>query len=267
MNEGRSRKPTPGRLRVLRGIKRFLYSQLYLRDFFLIMLGKSKPLVSFKVEASPPSVYWNFEIRPEKVESLERDLELPFPLAKIRILEGEEPRHYLTLNLYRVSGLANGIRAEWSLFIRDPENSKPRYLVVEALSDQRSLDSVDLLTKIGNVTHEVSGESLESLAVSERGGRFVCTCQKINGGHPVRAAAEWVEANDFIYWLSGICDRTFYDAGLANARMRQLPPSEFSIEDDSFWSGLVDSTPRHVIVYDDAIEFAMSPWWNLDDMH
>ena len=230
------------------------------------MLGKSKPLVRFKVEASPPSVYWNFEIRPEKVYDLERELELPFALAKHQVLEAEEPRYYLTLNLYRVSGLANGIRAEWSLYIEDPENAKPRFLVVEALSDQRSIDSVDLLTKVGKVTHQQSAESLTSLAVSERGGRFACTCHKIDGGKPVRAAAEWVEANDFIYWLSGICDRTFYDAGLANARIRQLDPSDFSIEDDSFWGRLVDPTPRHVIVFDDAIEFAMSPWWNLDDM-
>jgi hypothetical protein len=247
-------------------IKRFLYSQLYLRDVFLIMFGKSKPLVSFKVEDSPPSVYWNFELRPERVADLERELALPLPLAKIRILEGEEPRYYLTLNLYRVSGLARGIRAEWSLFVEDPHNAKPRYLVVEATSDQHAVDSVDLLTKIGEISHALSGESLESFAVSARGGRFSCTCRKVKGGKPVRAAAEWVEANDYIYWLTGICDRTFYDAGMANARIRQLDPSEYSIEDDSFWSRLVDPAPRHVIVYDDAIEFAMSPWWNLDDI-
>jgi hypothetical protein len=268
-------KLTSGRLRVLRGIKKFLYSQLYLRDSLLIMFGKSRPLVCFKVEDTPPSVYWNFEILPEKVDVLERELELPFRMAKLRILEGEEPRYYLTLNLYRVSGLANGIRAEWSIYIEDPENAKPRFLVVEALSDQRSIDSVDLLTRVGQVTHQLSGDSLKSLAVSERGGRFACTCRVAKKakkadeddiGKPVRAAAEWVEANDFIYWLSGICDRTFYDAGLANARIRQLDPSEFSIEDDSFWGRLVDPTPRHMIVFDDAIEFAMSPWWNLGDM-
>ena len=268
-------KLTSGRRRVLRGIKKFLYSQLYLRDSLLIMFGKSKPLVCFKVEDSPPSVYWNFEIQPEKVEVLERELELPFKLAKLQILEGEEPCYYLTLNLYRVSGLANGIRAEWSVYIEDPHNAKPRYLVVEALSDQRSIDSIDLLTKVGRVSHEFSGDSLESQAESARGGRFVCSCriaekseknENAYGGKPVRAAAEWVEANDFIYWLSGICDRTFYDAGLANARIRQLDPSEFSIKDDSFWGRFADPTPRHVIVFDDAIEFAMSPWWNLDDM-
>jgi len=259
-------KPTRGRLRLLRGVKRFLYSQLYLRDFFMIMFGKSKPIVPFKVEASPPSVYWNFEILPEKVQDLERELGLPLPLKKIRMLEGEDPRFYLTLNLYRVSGLANGIRAEWSLFAEDPHNAKPRYLVVEATSDARAVDSVDLLTEIGEISHELSGETLESFAVSARGGRFSCTCNKVLGGKRVRAHPEWVEANDFIYWLTGICDRTFYDAGMANARIRQLDPSEYSISDDSFWGGLVDPTPRHVIVYDDAIEFAMSPWWNLDDI-
>jgi hypothetical protein len=128
------------------------------------------------------------------------------------------------------------------------------------------------LTKVGRVSHEVSGDSLESQAESARGGRFLCTCripekdEKADGDKSVRAAAEWVEANDFIYWLSGICDRTFYDAGLANARIRQLDPSEFSIKDDSFWGRFADPIPRHVIVFDDAIEFAISPWWNLDDM-
>jgi len=24
--------------------------------------------------------------------------------------------------------------------------------------------------------------------------------------------------------------------------------------------------PKHVILYENAIEFAMSPWWNLDDL-
>ena len=85
-------------------------------------------------------------------------------------------------------------------------------------------------------------------------------------GVPVRAAAEWIEANDYIYWLNGICDRTFYDSGLANARTRQIPSSEVTISDDTRWGRFVEATPRHVIVFEDAIEFAMSPWWNLDDL-
>ena len=43
-----------------RALKRFIYSQLTLRESLLIGFGRSKPLVSFRVEADPPSVYLNF---------------------------------------------------------------------------------------------------------------------------------------------------------------------------------------------------------------
>ena len=37
-------------------LKRILYSQLYVRDSFMIMLGRTKPLVRFTVEDDPPSL-------------------------------------------------------------------------------------------------------------------------------------------------------------------------------------------------------------------
>ena len=113
--------PRQRRLRV--AIKRFLYSQLYLRDFFLLMFGRSKPLVQFKVEATPPSVYFNFELDPERVPGLQQEFDIPYPLAPIRCVAGEEPFYCLTLNIYRVSGWARGIRAEWSMYIEDPEGN------------------------------------------------------------------------------------------------------------------------------------------------
>ena len=72
-------------------LKRFLYSQLYLRDAILIMAGRSEPLVKFTVEADPPSVYLNFTIRPDALEAFERELGLPHPLVPIACLEGDEP--------------------------------------------------------------------------------------------------------------------------------------------------------------------------------
>lgn len=256
-------RPAQRRFRV--ALKRFMYSQLYLRDVFLLMFGRAKPLVPFKVEATPPSVYFNFEIDPARVESLAAELDLPFPLARIRCLEGEEPFHCLTLNIYRVSGLVNGIRAEWSLYIEDPEG-KPRYLVVEAQSDVGSLDSVNLLTKPKEVTHRDSDASLDSVAVADDGGRFASSCRARQSGRLVTIDPEWVEANDFIYWLSGVCDRTFYDSGMARPRARLVEPSNVTIEDTTRWGKMVHGDPKHVIVYENAIEFAMSPWWNLDDM-
>ncbi len=258
-------KLLPRQRRVRVALKRFLYSQLYQRDSFRLIFGRAKPLLHFKVEATPPSVYFNFEITPERAKSLQQELALPFPLAPIRCLDGEDPFHCLTLNIYRVSGLATGIRAEWSVYIEDPEG-KPRYLVVEAQSDNPSLDSVNLFTRGGDVNHCRNGESLDSVVQATDGGRFASSCRDPGNGAMVRAAPEWIEANDYIYWLNGICDRTFYDSGLANAKTRLVEPSNVQIQDSTRWSSLVFPEPKHVVIFENAIEFAISPWWNLDDL-
>jgi hypothetical protein len=245
-------------------LKRFLYSQLAGRDALLIALGRQAPLVHFVVEAEPPSVYWNFEIRPDRVEALQRDLDCPMPLTRMRCLEGEEPFYCLTLNMYRVSGLANGIRAEWSAFVKDAGGTT-RYMVVEAASDSFAVDPIHLATRGGEAGHVDDGHVLTSWAVDETGGRFDCVIQSPHEGEPTRADPEWVEANDYIYWLNGLCDRTFYDSGMANARIHEVPPDRCKIEDGSRWASYLEPAPRHVVVYEHAIEFAMSPWWNVRD--
>jgi hypothetical protein len=256
---------SPFQRTVRRVVKRFVYSQLYLREALFIVLGRAKPLVRFKVEATPPSIYFNFELKPEWVERLEDELGLPHPLAEVRCLEGEEPFYCITLNVYRVSGLANGMRAEWSLYIREPSSGKPRYVIVEARADAGSMDPMVIISRAGEVRHEGTEEAISSEVVCEDGGRFRSVCRKPDAGRPVRAAPEWIEANDYIYWLNGICDRTFYDAGLANARVVQLDPASVEIHDGTRWGDMVEPTPRHVLVFQEAIEFAMSPWWNVDE--
>ena len=256
--------------RVQRGlrrfVKRFIYSQLYVREALYIVLGMSRPFIRFRVEATPPSLYLNFALTPEAVERLPEALDLPHPLAPIRCSEGEPPFHGLTLNLYRVSGLVDGLRAEWSLYIREPGSGKPRYLVVDARSSSASMDPVAIVTRAGEVSLALTSAGLASEVVCEDGTRFRSLCRDLTGGEPFRAAAEWVEANDYIYWRNGICDRTLYDGALANASTRSLDVTRVEIDDETRWRRWVDPVPRHVIVFDDALEFAVSPWWNVDEI-
>lgn len=254
---------TQRRLRT--AVKRFIYSQLYLREALLIFFGRSKPFVRFKVEAEPPSVYFNFAIRPEHESSLAQELGLPFPLAPIRCLEGEEPFHCLTLNVYRVSGLANGIRAEWSFYVRDASGT-PRYLIAEARANAGSMDPIQIISRKCAVSHAQDGEWLASDVTSEDGSRFRARIRRRPDAPAVRAAPAWIEANDYIYWLNGVCDRTFYDSGLANARATRLDPADVKVEDLSSWGRFIEPEPRHVIVFEGEIEFAMSPWWNIDEL-
>jgi hypothetical protein len=256
---------TPRKRRILSALKRFVYSQLYLRDVVLILFGRAKPLVRFTVEASPPSVYFNFEIREDQREALEKELALPLPLTTLRCLEGDKPFYCISLNIYRVSGLANGIRAEWSAYVRDPLG-KPRYMVLEAASDSGAMDPINLITRGGEATYVETNEGLSMMVVAEGGGRFTSTCRNWTKGPVSKSAPEWIEANDYIYWRNGICDRTFYDSGMANPRARHIELDDVTIDDQTPWARYLEPTPRHVVVFEDAIEFAMSPWWNVDDL-
>lgn len=260
-------KPVPvtkWKRRRLSAAKRFLYSQLLMKDAFLVAFGRAKPLVRFTVEADPPSIYCNFAVRADQVEAFERHIAVPMPLAPIRCIEGDQPSHFLTLNMYLVSGLANGIRAEWSTYVYDADGV-PRYIVVDAECEKGTLDPVDGFTVKGHAGYTTAGERLSFFAGADARHEFRCEVTLPPDAPAVTAHREWVTANDYIYWRNGVCDRTFYDAGLADAAMVSVDPASAEITDGTQWAPFLEPAPRSIVAFTKPIEFAMSPWWNIDD--
>ena len=248
-------------------IKRYLYAMLSLREAACILLGRSKPMIRFTVEADPPSVYFNFRVRPDRIDALARHLDLPagFSLAKIRCLEDDpEPYDCLTLNVYRVSGITNGLRAEWSVYVTDPEG-KPRYMVVEARASGGSMDPVDIITRASRVELAVVDGTLETFVASENDSHFRASLPipADPNASAAPAAREWIEANDMIYWRNGVCDRVFYDAKMANARVGVISPDSATIEDTTSWREFIEPTPERLLVFSSALYFVISPWWNV----
>ena len=248
-------------------LKRFMYSQLMIFSGIKIAVGKENPLVRFTVENDPPSIYWVYRIRLSKIKDLEQKLGISerFSLCPIQCLETDQPEYLLTINAYRVSGLANGLRAEWSVFVRDAENT-PRYLIVDARSSQLSVDPIDILTKASTVIHEKRGEKIHT-QIGEGDRAFISTITIPDIATSVTTSRDWVSANDYIYWCNGICDRTFYDTGLANAKQNRVGNDNCVINDESFWSQFVEPDPIHVLMLQNSIEFAISPWENIDRLH
>jgi hypothetical protein len=246
-------------------LKRFMYSQLALRSAVMIALGREQPLVTFTVEDDPPSVYLVFEVRAAAVDGMIDRLGLPQGMtpAATRCLADDEPRYLLVLNVYRVSGITNGRRAEWSVFIAEPDGT-PRYMVIDARSSSRSMDPVDLFTKESRVDHERRGDQVV-MTVGPDGRAFSATID-LGRAAPAANAPEWVTANDRIYWGNGICDRTFYDAGLAAPEVVAIPPADVEIDDASPWADLIEPVPVAVLMFDQAIEFVVSPWENVDTL-
>ena len=90
----------------------------------------------------------------------------------------------------------------------------------------------------------------------------------VEASDSVRTAAEWVTANDLIYWRNGIRDRTFYDAGMAAPALWHIDGASDAVEvsDASPWATFCEPIPRHVLVHGDAIEFVIQPWENVDQI-
>lgn len=248
-------------------LKRFMYSQLAIFSGLKVAFWNENPLVRFTVEKDPPSIYWVYRIKSSAMEAFKQTISIPknFSLCPIRCLETDEPEYLLTINAYRVSGLANGIRAEWSVFIWDADKT-PRYLIIDARSSQASVDPVDIITKSSSVIHKREGGQIFT-QIGEANQMFTSTINLTGLEAPITTSREWVSANDYIYWGNGVCDRTFYDAGLANAKQNAIEQNQAKIKDESIWSQFLEADPVHILMLQNSIEFVISPWENIDRTH
>lgn len=247
-------------------LKRFMYSQMVVYSGFRIAIGKDQPLVQFKVENDPPSVYWVYRIKSSEIDNLLQKLRIPsnFSLSPIKCLDSDESSYFLAVNAYRVSGLVKGIRAEWSIFVKDSQDSSntPRYMIVDARSSNTSMDPVNIITKASTVMHKRDGNVIHT-QIGEDNNAFISTITLPDNLQSVHSSAEWVSANDYIYWGNGVCDRTFYNAGLANTKQSLVSSKDSVIKDGTFWAQFVEADPVHILILNNAIEFVVSPWENI----
>jgi hypothetical protein len=244
-------------------IKRFIYSQMVVFSGLKIAFGKDQPLVQFTVEADPPSIYWVYRIKSSEVDTLLGKLGIPsqFSISTIKCLNTDEPSYFLALNAYRVSGLVKGVRAEWSIFVKDSSNT-PRYMIVDARSSNTSMDPVDVITKASTVIHKREGNVIHT-QIGEGEHAFVSTITLPENLPSVHSSAEWVSANDYIYWMNGVCDRTFYNAGLADTKQSLINNKDVVIKDGTFWAQFVEPEPVYILKLNNAIEFVVTPWHNV----
>lgn len=235
-----------------------------MRTGLMVALGKEEPLVRFTVEADPPSIYVVYEVTDPTALASHLKLPAGMELAPIRCLEADEPAYLLTLNVYRVSGITNGMRAEWSTYIAD-DAGVPRYLIVDARASGTSMDPVEVITRKSRVEYTRSGDTLV-IALGDNNTAYEAKVTLDATATPARSHPDWISANDYIYWRNGVCDRTFYDAGMANAAQVAIDPATFAVTDKTQWARFTAPTPWRVLVVDTAMELVVSPWNNIDTL-
>lgn len=250
--------------------KRALYAGLTMQSALGVLAGTQQPLLPFVVLDDPPSVFFNYEIEAERADELAAYLELPpgFELAPVAIVEGEEPRLFLSLNVYAVDGLGgalSGNRAEWSVYV-SKDGGRPSFMVVEARSSAPSLDPVDWFTDATPLEHARTERGIVSDIESEGSTTFRSLIGQggLRTAVPVFPTTSWAAANDRIYWRNGVADRVYYDGLLTDTELLSVDPAAVRTFDDSVWSAFIDPQPVHVLVYQTRLELVISPWYNVD---
>ncbi len=247
----------------LRTMKRFMYSQLSVLDGLRIAFGREQPALHFQVLASPPSIYINYAIREEALANFTRFINLApgFSPCPISCVQDDQPRHVLTLNIYQVTGLVQGVRAEWSTYVLDKAGI-PRYMVLEARASSRSLEPVKLFTRADCVVHQSRGQSLYSKVTSDN-DRLLESRVTVRDRHrQVTPTQAWISANDYIYWRNGICDKIWYDSSVMVSPQR-VPPEDADISDGTHWAQFTEAEPINILLYDSGMNFIVSPWFNI----
>jgi len=87
---------------------------------------------------------------------------------------------------------------------------------------------------------------------------------RLDDAHPVvRTAAQWIAANDYIYWRNGVCDRAWYNAQMFDATVRAIPPEDVELDDQTHWTRFIDPQPLHVLQFTGSLDLMVSPWYNV----
>ena len=240
-----------------------------------VTAGGNAPWLNFNVGENPNSLFINFEFSGESSRQAFEAEHLPagFSLAPLRILDTDEPRYFLVVNIYQSSGrLVQGARAEWSVFIHDPATGVPRFLVIQAAAAAVTADPVNLLVPAQPVLHLLEPEAIVSYVGVEdddAGTVQEYFSSRINWPQPpatnVSLDRQFVAANDYIFWGNAVADRGLYNSSVHNRPVASIAPGEISLVDNSRWTAYINPEPVHTLVYRNSLEIAISPWSNLDE--
>lgn len=243
-----------------------------------IAAGLAEPVLPFTVEDTPPSIFVNYVVPDDRAAAFASFIDLPpgFTLAKVRILEGDAtPQYWLSLNVYRVSGITTGLRAEWSTYVDDGSGT-PRFMIIRARASEGSLDPIGPLALPEPFDHTLGNDNVirtDMLRTEVENGVPVVTgdplfdstiaLPAVADRHFVQPTLEWVEANDFIYWMNGVNDRIFHNSTSHSPPLLSIDPASVTISDHTEWTPYIDPSPGHVLVYLDKLQFMIGPWWNI----
>jgi hypothetical protein len=265
-----------------------IYKDRARAELSTVTRGESEPKVLFTIVAADadaaPSYFINFKIT--DLEGLAAAIPLPegFTLAPIKYREHGSSDYFLTLNVYGVAGLENGIRAEWKVFVKEENSEFPSFMMIQIASTIMSPTPVDFnmlepfkpaASALENRLDD-NGMVVSDIRVSNRGEHYSFSASFLNPGackltmynYNVcdRAHLDFIAANDRIYYRNGIYDVGLWDASVGGMIFSVVDPSTVSVSDSTKWIEFIEPRPHEVLVFYQEGDLLLSPWNNAEEI-
>lgn len=222
--------------------------------------GQGDALVGFRVGNETPSATYDFEITDP--DALEATLDLPdgHHLAPISIFDGDDEAQYLTLSVTERDGAVEGTRAEWSVTVED-EGGRPYRRVLDLVTSDVGIDPASIVGLPSVVHHQLDDGVLSTRLSSPQ---ITFDASFATGGAKDRALSlDWIESGDTVCDASGVCDAYYYDAETLDVAVHQPATVEVG-ELSTPWDEFIDATPTRAYARDNAQDFAVKRWYDLD---
>jgi hypothetical protein len=134
-------------------------------------------------------------------------------------------------------------------------------MIVELMTEEVAFDSYDVISLPSLVDHTLDGGSVRTRLTSESitfDATFATT-----GTTSRELSLDWIEAGDRVCRLDAVCDLRYYDAETLDVPV-QLPADVAVDELATPWDEFLAPAPPVVFFRDNAQEYAIKPWYDLD---
>lgn len=94
----------------------------------------------------------------------------------------------------------------------------------------------------------------------------ICGIKQANGNKNVFADCQWAEANDALFYVNSIADTALYNRGLFDTPLVSIKPQKVTVSKNTNpWLPFIADTPSNVFKFEKPLEFAFTPYFNLND--
>jgi len=252
----------PGWLAELEGFKYNGHELVWMQESVQSLFrGQDDALAPFIVENTTPATYYNFRINQPILLAAKLQLGIKgYTLAQTRFFDDDPTEdYYLTLRVFEAQDSIEGTRAEWGVYV-DDGGGREHFLVIDLQTEDAALDPVSLINLPSQVSHELVATTLTT-SLSSSSIAFDASFDT-SGGTDEALSLDWIEAEEEVCHMNGICDKLYYDAETLDVPVH-LPVSVTVNAMETPWDTYIDTTPSAVFYRDNYRELVVKSWHNL----